>query len=272
MSDNRVRLSCQPLEDRLTPATYTVDTPHDFPGIHPVTRQPLLTLRQAIGLANGNPGFDSINFHPDIFDAGGSVTLTLLSALPAITETAEINGKVSRNNVQLNKPVVTPAGGIQCRVFEVAIPFADRKADVNFTYLEIVGGTATGEGGPLGVGIKSTNANLWVEDCILRNNHADTDGGGIWANGFECTILISGSATSIQANDADGFGGGISVLNAYLTVKKGAKIENNDADVSGGGIHFLTDAQFVSKGGPTRTASCSSTDRRSQSGSAATMH
>ncbi|MBN9519147.1 hypothetical protein J0H58_11610 [bacterium] len=74
-------LRLEPLEDRLTPATYTVDTTADAgPG----------SLRQAILDANLNPGPDTVAFA--IGAAGSLQSIELVGGLPPVTDSVVIDG------------------------------------------------------------------------------------------------------------------------------------------------------------------------------------
>ena len=76
----RPRLSVEPLEDRLAPATFLVGNA-DNAGIG--------SLRRAINLANATPGADRIEFAI----GSGPQTINLASALPTITEPLTIAGQ-----------------------------------------------------------------------------------------------------------------------------------------------------------------------------------
>src|SRR5262249_13476136 len=92
-----LRPRVETLEDRLTPSTFIVSTTGDAGAG---------SLRAAISLANAHRGADRINFaiptgdagfvdanHNGRFDAGDYWSITLGSALPAITETVQIDGR-----------------------------------------------------------------------------------------------------------------------------------------------------------------------------------
>src|SRR5262245_3775762 len=78
----RTRPMLTPLEDRLAPATFLVDSPLDSgPG----------TLRQAVLDANALPGADSITFA--IGTPGSPARIELLSPLPWLYDTLSILGR-----------------------------------------------------------------------------------------------------------------------------------------------------------------------------------
>jgi hypothetical protein len=206
-----------------------------------------VTLREAIINANNrntNPGADVIDFAPGAI-TNGSLTILLQSPLPTITEEVVIDGLV--NAPGNNRPVIKPMLVTTFRVFDVNLPAANATDAVDFYNLEITGGWATGANGPQGGGIKSWNADLLVQDCFIHGNRADTDGGGVWAGGPQCRATFNGTSTVISDNHADGFGGGIAVVNSYARVQKGVKVEDNDAGVSGGGIYVYADGAFLQR-------------------------
>src|SRR4051794_20480296 len=77
----QARLLLRALEDRLVPSSYTVTNTNDAGAG---------SLRQAILDANANPGGDFIQFDPATF--GAPRTITLLSALPTISDSVSITG------------------------------------------------------------------------------------------------------------------------------------------------------------------------------------
>ena len=82
----RVRLGLELLEDRLVPSTFTVITTGDNgDNVNPLAG----SLRQAILLANANPGADIIDFNiPGV----GVKTISPTKALPAVTGQTTIDG------------------------------------------------------------------------------------------------------------------------------------------------------------------------------------
>src|SRR5262245_49093690 len=64
---SRIRLSIQPMEDRLVPSTFTVVNTLDDGGVG--------SLRWAVGQANTTAGSDTINFDPTIFNSAKTITL-----------------------------------------------------------------------------------------------------------------------------------------------------------------------------------------------------
>src|SRR5262245_3866922 len=64
---SRIRLTIQPMEERLLPSTFTVVNTLDDCSIG--------SLRWAVGQANSTAGSDTINFVPTIFNSAKTITL-----------------------------------------------------------------------------------------------------------------------------------------------------------------------------------------------------
>jgi len=93
-----IRLSFIPLEDRTVPAVFTVSNVNNAgPG----------SLRQAITNANAQPGLDTINFDPGVFNTAR--TIALFSTLPGITGPTIISGPGSNLLTVTGGPTTGPA-------------------------------------------------------------------------------------------------------------------------------------------------------------------
>src|SRR5262245_60019839 len=110
----RVRLNAEPLEDRVTPSTFKVSNTNDAGGG---------SLRTAIIKANANPGPDIITFaiptsSPGFTDVNGNHavdandfwTISLASALPAITQSVLIDGWSQAGAGYTGRPLITLRG------------------------------------------------------------------------------------------------------------------------------------------------------------------
>lgn len=93
----RCRPSLESLEDRRLPSTFLVTTTADAGPS---------SLRQAILDANANPGPDLIAFE---IGAGGAQTIAPLSALPAVTDPAVIDGATQPGYA--GRPLIELTGG-----------------------------------------------------------------------------------------------------------------------------------------------------------------
>ena len=91
------RTGIEPLEERRLFTTYFVNGTGDD-----TTADAIITLREAITAANGNPGTDRIEFQIPTTDPGydagtGRYTITPASALPKISDSTDIDGSSRRD-------------------------------------------------------------------------------------------------------------------------------------------------------------------------------
>jgi hypothetical protein len=107
---------------------------------------------------------------------------------------------------------------------------------------DIIGNTATQSGGGLSFQSVSAFASLTMNDGQLKDNEADSLGGGIYVDAFGNTASLNGvSVTLNRASGAGGKGGGGYVLNGTLDGTLTALTDNQDgAGVNGptAGIAF----------------------------------
>jgi hypothetical protein len=174
------------------------------------------SLRDAIAAANTHPGADSI-----VFD-GRQQTITLTSGELLITDDLQIRGLGARD--------LTVSGNNHSRVFEVMSGTTDTISGLTITSGNGVANNLNGHGG----GILSFGT-LTVSNCILQNNTALAEGGGI-AN-LSGTLTVSGSI--LQYNFAGtffGVGGGGSIVNTGTGTVSDCTLIQNSAGRQGGGI------------------------------------
>jgi hypothetical protein len=230
----------EPLDDRLTPSSWFVNTFADetAPG-------GTLSLREAIDLSNHTPGANSITLQ------AGTYNLTRGNALSINTNSLTIVGQGA------GLTTVNALG--LSSVFFIKTP----GLTVKFVNLTITGGLTTGAGGgvymadpgtlvfsganvsgnvagELGGGIFQEGGNFIFSNSTLSNNVALGNGGGYLNYGAAGTgpanMLINGS--NVLDNSSGGSGGGISVLatDGGLTVTN-STITSNSASGNGGGIY-----------------------------------
>jgi CSLREA domain-containing protein len=191
------------------------------------------TLREAINVANSNPG-STIGFSV-------TSTITLLTALPDISTAMTITGPgADQLTVQRSTAAGTPDFGI----FNVAAGVSDT---VSISGLTISNGKAASDGGGIG-NINSSTVN--ITNCEISGN---TSGGGNVGNENTGTINVKNSAvinnsgggirnqghgtinvinSTVSNNSTTNVGGGIAVIFGTVNVTN-STISNNHA-VSGG--------------------------------------
>lgn len=165
------------LDDRLTPATFTVTTATDGGAG---------SLRAAINQANASPGEDVINFN---IPGTGTKRIVLASALPVVRGTVTIDGATQPgyNNsplIVLNGKDAGAANGL-----EVAAG-ADNC---------VVRALVVGNFGKNGIVLRSDGNR--VEDCFIGSNAAGTRGAG---NRIDAVSIAAGSSGNTIGGDGKG--------------------------------------------------------------------
>jgi parallel beta-helix repeat protein len=216
------RLLVESLEDRRVPAQYVVTSAlgDNSPG----------TLGEKIGIANGNPGADTI-----VFDTTGTFataqTITLSAPLPAISDPLTITGTGVNN--------LTVDGANTFQVFNTSFQTVTLS---NFTVTQ---GNATSGGGLSGSGF------ITLDHMVFSNNQAAGPGGAIriGSGGFlhVQSSTISGNTSTFGGDpyyDPPANGGGIyffsggSLLLESSTIT-GNKTVNSSGFLGGGGLYFF---------------------------------
>jgi large repetitive protein len=260
------------LEDRLAPATLTVNSTADS-----ITLTTALTLREAMTLIDnaGNPNSlgqasypagwvsqinttnafgtgDTILFAPLVFTGTQTITLVpSLGELPQITVPMIITGPTTST--------LNLSGGNASRIFDIPAG----ATTVFISNLTIEKGSVTSGGGPRGGGGILNVATLNLDNCIVTGNaSSNIGGGGIYnagnLNATSCTIKGNAATSGVLAAPGGGLdnpgqasltsctisgnsaaqGGGIyntgvlSVVASTLDSNAGAAIEQNNSGAS----------------------------------------
>lgn len=195
-----------------------------------------LSLREALELANANPGADTVTF-----DGGLSGTINLSLGQLTISDDVTVTGLGASN-------LTIDAGGTS-RVLQIASGNVDisgltisggtdltgggirneAAATTTLTEMVISGNTATNSGGTAGGGIKNLG-DLTITDSTVSGNSTPGSGGGL-LNDMAADLSVTNS--TVSGNSA-AYGGGVfsfgTVHFAYSTVS------NNSASQNGGGL------------------------------------
>ncbi|MCO5330719.1 MAG: Ig-like domain-containing protein [Ilumatobacteraceae bacterium] len=175
------------------------------------------SLRDAIEQANAAAGADIITFQ-----AGLSGTIVLTTGQLTITDSVDIQGP--------GATVLAVSGNNASRVFYLYNNSS--LIDVSVSGLTITGGNAV-EGG----GIKSKDETLTLDGVVISGNAATSDGGGLWADGFNMVLTIQNS--TLSGNTAADDGGAIYVEDTGGPMLiTDTVISGNSAADDGGGIYF----------------------------------
>jgi predicted outer membrane repeat protein len=186
-----------------------------------------LSLREALALANANPGPDTITLDPSL--SGVPIHLSLGQLL--ITDAVTIQGLSAAETVIDAQQ--------QSRIFDATAT----AGDVTLEGLTLTGGRTTGDG-ELGGAIRfQSSGTLLVRDSSVSGNSTqalDAAGGGIAADAG--AVMLTGS--TVVGNLTQGLdapGGGIWVALGAVTVSN-STIANNTTPADGGGIFAFSGA------------------------------
>ena len=233
------------------PATFVVSTSDDVvdgdfsPG-H-------LSLREALNLANTNPGADTILFSP-IFNVPQTIMLSG-TELP-INDSTTITGPGSG--------LLTINANNKSSVFEVYQYGDGNPSSVTISGLTLTGGSTSETGGGLhiddgavtldhvvitgnhgifggGIGVEIAAGMLTIRNSTLANNTADMGGGVYFSENGSLLIENSTLSGNTATDTANGYGGGGvcffgTVSGGGFTIRN-STIANNKAN-SGGGVNF----------------------------------
>lgn len=176
------------------------------------------SLREAINLAEANPGPDTVNFGA-LFAT--PQTITLASSLSITTEIT-LDGPAAPNQVSIS-------GNDLVRVFKIE---STGTGAILFRNLKICNGLAISgsddEGG--GVYIDASSMNIAMEGCQIFDNRGDYRGGGMYLTGG--TLTLTGCL--VENNRSDYYGGGM-YLRTSATIET-CTIRGNTSHWTGGGI------------------------------------
>lgn len=167
------------------------------------------SLREAITTADGDAGADTI-----VFDAALNGTITLVSNLPTITDTA---GLTIDGNSR-----ITVSGNNSVQPF-----FVDDDASLNLENLTVSNGLTD-----FGGGIRNDGTLNLINSTISGNSANDKVGGGILNNSGTLTLINS----TLSSNSAVGEGGGIFNTSGGTVSLTNSTVSGNSAGTTGGGI------------------------------------
>ena len=223
------RLELLSLENRITPTTFTVNTTADT--VDPTDS--LISLREAIDLANTTPGNDQISFN---LTGSSSYIITLATALPNIIDATSVI--FDSNNQPIGTAGTVTINGLGATVLIINGDNNDNNRDFNIfkidtggnlsiSGVEVSGAKTSGSGGAF-----NNSGTLTVSNSTISGNIAGYAGGGIDNNG---TLTVNNS--TISDNSANYFGGGISHYSGNLTVTDSTISGNTVSKTNNGTIN-----------------------------------
>ena len=183
------------------------------------------TLREAINAANADAGAETITFAPAL-TSGGPATISLLTALPAITTDMTIQGPgANLLTVERNS-----GAGTNFRIFTI------NPGTVIISGLTISKGVlaSSGQGGGI---FNNTGATLTINNCAISGNQVGSSGfgGGIYSAGT--LTLNSSTVNDNHVNTSGGGAGGIYDVGPLMNINNSTISGNTTGtDSKGGGI------------------------------------
>jgi hypothetical protein len=233
----RPKLGLELLEERWTPAVFNVNTLADGFNLGPG----LLSLRQAIQMANNTPGGNTINL-----TVPGTYNLTLLGPAEDNDLTGDLDILPSGGNLTVQN---TSRGGAAVsgdgtdRVFDINPADTGTNAPFKVTLVgfTIENGFASPDDGALGSGggIRDQgNASLELDNMRITDNMATADGGGIsMENVTNVPWKLTINSSVIDYNHAGDAGGGIDEDGqGTVAINSGTFITGNTTVNQGAGV------------------------------------
>ncbi|MFL5329378.1 MAG: beta strand repeat-containing protein [Gemmataceae bacterium] len=178
------------------------------------------TLREAILLANGNAGLDTITF-----SFPSATTINLTSGF-TVADSLEIDGPgANKLTVNANKT-------------GTHFTTADNQT-LAISGITLTGGSTAGSGGAISIGATST---VTLNDVVLRGNTAGTYGGAIFLSAKTSEVDITDS--TLADNFATGTGGAISGLHStgspVINITS-STLSGNKTNSDGGAVYLYDD-------------------------------
>jgi len=232
----RRRLFLQTLEDRATPATFTVTNTGDNGGINPAVGAGTGTLRQAIVDANADTGTSE-----SIDVTGVTGTISLQAVLPTITKNTTVSGPGS------SKLTVTRGVAADFRILNIS---AAGTINVSVSGMSLTNGSTTGTTNTNNGGcINIDNEIVTLNDVQCLNNKTARAGGAIAGSNVSPYPQLTMNNCVISGNQAlgttadsppGGRGGAIYFGNNGVLNMTGCTVSGNTAKNIGGGIYFFS--------------------------------
>jgi CSLREA domain-containing protein len=221
-----------------------------------------LSLREAIGLANGNLGFrDTIEFASSLTSGGPARILLTLGELG-------ISSDITLNGPGADKLTIDALG--ESRILFISDPSSPLTLiDVEVTGLRLIGGDASFDGGAIlseenltlervtiagnhagrnGGGIAHSFGRLSVIASAIHDNTAGEEGGGLWsATSFAAPSIANISNSTISGNFAFSHGGGVRNFDGQMVVRFSTITNNQSLTNNGSGIASWGDSRTLTE-------------------------
>ncbi len=233
----RAKLGMELLEERWTPAVFNVNTLADGFNLGPG----VLSLRQAISMANSTPGGNTINL-----TVPGTYNITVFGAGEDNNQSGDFDILPSGGNLTIQNAsggIAAVSGDGTDRVFDINPADTGTNAPFKVTMVGFAvedgfaspGDGAAGSGG----GIRDQgNASLELDYVTVQNNTATADGGGIaMENVTNVPWKLTVNSSVIKDNHAGDAGGGIDEDGqGTIAINAGTYLIGNTTTNQGGGL------------------------------------
>lgn len=196
-----------------------------------------MSLREAIGLANGSVGVNIVTFAAAL-TSGGPAKILLDKGELAIRDALTLPGpgaNLLTIDASGNDPTPDEIALDGSRIFDVDDYVAGSGMAFTTSGLTLTGGDHFQEGGAI-----QSHENVVISNCVIIGNAA-VDGGGIFMD--EGNLTMTGCL--VIGNEAADDGGGIYVDDGTSTITASV-IQGNTAGDSGGGIVNIEKVDVVS--------------------------
>ena len=200
-----------------------VATDHDDGGAGACTTGDC-TLREAINAANAHAGDDTITFAPVV-----TGTIQLTGVLPNLSTNMTVQGP-GANLLSVRRDL-----GGDYRIFTISNG-TNSGPTASISGLTIANGNALGSfPADSGGGVYNDHSTLALRYCTISGNHAGSDGGGVFNDGFGSTAPLTIQNCTFSGNSTVNNGGGLDNSVAVATITN-CTFSGNNAGLGGGGI------------------------------------
>lgn len=253
----RFRPRLEALEDRLAPATLSVNTLVDAynPGGN------TLTLRDAITLVNSGSAQVIANSYSSAQQAQISGTLgsnDVIDFQPGLTGTITLGGQLLiEHNLSIQGPganLLTISGNGASRVFDVDFSLGDYygvSENCTISGLTIANGSSDSGGGitfldypnqtySLLTANPFPNGTLTIQGCVVPGNSASDTGGGIFVRGNGASATTVNISNTTFSNNQAYQAGAVALVNCTATLTN-CTIDGNTASQQNAGVAVIAD-------------------------------
>ncbi len=216
----RTILSLEELESRVLPSTVDIDVTRTGDDANQGSLRWAINTANSFGIgADGKQDYAAIHFTGNTFAGDAMKTITLLSSLPTLKYVLSIEG-TGANKLTIARNQLPVNGEFQ--FFRILTIESNRPFTISGVTIKYGFANNQGSGG----GINYWGPNLIINSCIITENVAKWNGGGV-----SCNAGLQVFDSTISKNLADGSGGGINAAGrGNVTIEKSVIKDNMAGD------------------------------------------